>query len=269
LLTLQFLEIRRQLLADPIGNPVNEFNGEGHRNIHKKAQDNRVPVYNADLGADKVQPLNVTMDLQCDNTLLFDLSIDQSTFPAPDPGPSNVPRIHQVFDMGPESEVEEIEKEEGNDEPGDGDGYCIYFKPDIESESEDDETCGIWLEDPRIAQGERAHQLGIEQEIEEAGVRVLTDKERDNVMAMALKVGNQLTQKAYKGVQRLTQGRMSIASEYIAGQILERMSKLSSQIYKCCINSCICFTGEFEPLTMCPLCGEPRHDKWKKAQNRF
>ena len=35
------------------------------------------------------------------------------------------------------------------------------------------------------------------------------------------------------------------------------------------MNTCICFTGEFESHTACPLCGEPRVDKWKKVRNQF
>src|SRR5882757_8469854 len=47
------------------------------------------------------------------------------------------------------------------------------------------------------------------------------------------------------------------------------MSGLSFQIYDCCANSCVCFTGEFESLTICPLCNELRYDRRRKAQNRF
>jgi len=86
---------------------------------------------------------------------------------------------------------------------------------------------------------------------------------------MALKIGNQLTKKAFKGVQKLTQGHMEIGSEYVAGQILERATGLTFQIYDCCANSCVCFMGEFESLTECLLCSEPQYDKWRKARNWF
>ena len=62
---------------------------------------------------------------------------------------------------------------------------------------------------------------------------------------------------------------MAIASEYVAGRILARAAGLSFQIYDCCVNSCVCFTGEFELHMECPLCKEPRLDKRKKARNRF
>jgi len=34
---------------------------------------------------------------------------------------------------------------------------------------------------------------------------------------MVLKIGNQLTRKTFKGVQKLTQGHMEISSEYVTG----------------------------------------------------
>jgi hypothetical protein len=147
----------------------------------------------------------------------FVTSIDQSTSPVLKPGLLNIPCIHQVFDMGAESEVKEMENDEGNNEPDEGDGYCIYFQPDIESELKDNKAHGIWLEDPRLVQGEKSFQLNIEQELEELGLRLLMDEERNNLKAITMKIGNQLTQKAYKGVQKLTQGCMAIASEYISG----------------------------------------------------
>ena len=62
---------------------------------------------------------------------------------------------------------------------------------------------------------------------------------------------------------------MAIESEYVASRILEHASALSAQVYDCCANTCVCFTGEFESLTACPLCREPRLDQRKKARNRF
>jgi hypothetical protein len=44
---------------------------------------------------------------------------------------------------------------------------------------------------------------------------------------------------------------------------------LSFQVYDCCSNSCVCFTGEFESLTACPLCSEQRYNGWQKARNQF
>jgi len=136
---------------------VDEFDVEEHRNVHKEPEDKRVPEHNVSLGAGNGQPRNVMTGSQCDITLPFDLSIDQSTTPTPEPGPSNAPCLHPVFDMGPDSEVEENDEENGEPEGSGGD--CVCFRADTESESEDNEPLGICLEDPRLARGEEARQL--------------------------------------------------------------------------------------------------------------
>jgi len=60
---------------------------------------------------------------------------------------------------------------------------------------------------------------------------------------------------------------MDIGSDFIANQILEQASVLHAEVYDCCINSCMCYTGEFTELTNCLICGEPRFDKYRKARN--
>ena len=62
---------------------------------------------------------------------------------------------------------------------------------------------------------------------------------------------------------------MSIASEYVTGRILTRTSRIAFEIYDCCVNTCVCFTGEFKTSLVCPFCDEPRYDMHKKARNRF
>ena len=110
-----------------------------------------MPEHNVDLGAGNGQPRNVMMGSQCDFTLSFVLIIDQSTTPAPDPGPSNDPRLRPVFDMGPDSEAKE--NEEGNDERR-GVFVILFVFGQISS----------LLEDPRLARGEEARQLDVERE---------------------------------------------------------------------------------------------------------
>ena len=53
-LTLQFIEIHRQLLANFIGDLVDELDVEEHRNVPKEPQDEGVPEHNVDLGADTI-----------------------------------------------------------------------------------------------------------------------------------------------------------------------------------------------------------------------
>ena len=171
-----FLEICRQPLANSLGDLFDEFDLEEHQNVPKEPQDKRVSEHNVNLGVGNGQPRNMMTGSQCNVTLSFDLSIDQSTTPAPDPGPSNVPHLRSVFDMGPDSEVKGNDK--GNGEPEGSGGDCVRFQADIESESEDNKPCGVCLEDPRFARGEEARQLDIERELDKLGSRVLTRAER-------------------------------------------------------------------------------------------
>ena len=164
---LQFIETHRQLLANSLGEMVDESDVEDHRDVPKEPQDEGVPEHNVDLGTGNGQPRDVMMSSQCDITPSFDLGIDQSTTPAPEPGPSNVLRLRPVFDMGPDSEVKE--NDEGNDEPEGSGGDCVRFRADIESELGDNEPRGICLEDPRLARGEEARQLDVEQELDKLG----------------------------------------------------------------------------------------------------
>ena len=89
---------------------------------------------------------------------------------------------------------------------------------------------------------------------------MFTVAEQDNIKAITLKIGSQLTRKSYQGIQNLTQGHMLISSEYVGSKILECAAGFSSQAYDCCANSCVCFTGQFKELLICPLCNESRYD---------
>jgi len=82
-------------------------------------------------------------------------------------------------------------------------------------------------------------------------------------------VTNGLTRRAYNGLRKFTENEMTLHSEHVADKILERTSELSFEVYDCCVQSCVCFTGEFEDATSCPICDEPRYDLRKKARNRF
>ena len=74
-------------MAKSLRDLVDEFDVEEHRNVPKELQDEGVPEHNVDLGAGNSQPRDVMTGSQCDVPLTFDLSIDQSTTPAPNPGP--------------------------------------------------------------------------------------------------------------------------------------------------------------------------------------
>jgi len=76
------------------------------------------------------------------------------------------------FAVGPDSKPE---GEEGADEPDEG--ACVWFHLDVASEADnDDDDDGndkahrSQLEDPRVAQGEEAHCLETEQELDDLGI---------------------------------------------------------------------------------------------------
>jgi len=98
---------------------------------------------------------------------------------------------------------------------------------------------------------------------------VFTLQEKENLQAAAFRVTNGLTRVAFNGLRKFTRDRMNLDSEYVADKTLARSSELAFQIYDCCVQSCICFTGEFEDVMICPICEEPRYDQRKKARNRF
>ena len=62
---------------------------------------------------------------------------------------------------------------------------------------------------------------------------------------------------------------MKIGSDFVANRTLEQALKLKCEAYNCCMNSCMCYTGEFAQLTVCSICGGPRLDKHGKARNQF
>ena len=262
------------------GDQHDEVNDNECSNVPTVLQDAEVLVDNTDLGG-KDQPYNAMMDPQDNDISAFNLNIEHQHSPAPEPGPLHSSHHRQVFNIGPESESEPEEEMEIEQDGG----TYIWFQPDTLSESEganegvdegtdegadeDEEIPATDFEDPSVTQGEEACKLVVAQKLDDLGSSVLSIADRDNIKAMALKIRNQLTRNTFKGVQKLTHGHMTIGSEYVAGRVLERVSELSIQIYDCCVNSCVCFMGEFESLTACPLCGEPRHDKRNKVRNQF
>jgi hypothetical protein len=262
------------LLVDVLKKSIGEYNGKGHSNIPRGLQGKGVPVDDClDLEPGDDQPHDAMTGSHDDNTSAFDFHMDHSLSPQLEPGPSRVScaRIDRVFDVAPYSEPDV--EDEWEEEPDQGRDTSVWFKPDVWSEAEgddeDDKVCGMHDEDTSLTQGEYASQLNVERDLHDLGSKVLTVAEKDSIKAMALKIGNQLTRKAFQGVQKLTHGHMKIGSEYVAGRILECASGVRFQIYDCCVNSCVCFTGEFESLTACPLCKEPKYDKRQKARNRF
>ena len=161
-----------------------------------------------DLPVDKDQPYDATTASQNSYTFEFGFGDDRTYTPAPEPGPLRVSRSCEVFNVVPQSESESEEEIQQDDsapylwyqpdaEPGSEDEYINSEIPDQYGDGEIHAAC---FEDLRVSQVEDARQLHIEQELDGLGSSVLSAVAKDNIKAMALKIGNQLTRNAFEGV---------------------------------------------------------------------
>jgi hypothetical protein len=143
----------------------------------------------------------MTMGSQDNDILGFDFSMEYQYSPAPEPGPSRVSQYHQVFNITPQSEPEseeEIEHDEGTYQDEETD---IWVQPDTAPEDKDgnevlddnDNIHAACFEDPRVIWREDAHQLNVEQELDDLGSSILSRAAKDNIKVMAFKIRNQLT----------------------------------------------------------------------------
>ncbi|KAI0326296.1 hypothetical protein GY45DRAFT_1224723, partial [Cubamyces sp. BRFM 1775] len=48
-----------------------------------------------------------------------------------------------------------------------------------------------------------------------------------------------------------------------------QLSGITPELYDCCVNSCVCFTGPHAHLTACPHCNETRHRADGRPRARF
>ena len=211
-------------------------------------------------------------------TYLDDSIVPLSYFSSPEPGPSCMsrhPGACTVF----QTAAQETDGERSEDEHGEienklyQDTY-VSFEPDAESDStksdaEEEGHRGQWPQNEIFHPAEEARALEEQHELQKLGSRALSQWEKDNLKAAAYKITHQITKEAFEGLRYLTESRMEIGSDFVANRILERASKLKSEAYNCCVNSCMCYTGEFDKLTECSICGEPRLDKRRKARNQF
>ena len=111
---------------------------------------------------------DMTEGSRYDDTYDIDLHMDHLYSLSPEPGPSCIPHIQQVFEMAPDNGSEEDEEA--------GESYndtYVEFLPDIESvaegDNDDNEVHGFGFEDLPLTVGEGAHRLQVEQELDRLG----------------------------------------------------------------------------------------------------
>jgi len=163
-LTLQFPKNCAQLLVNFLADSINKYefeDVEDRGSTPREPQDEGEPVDKDDLEPGRAQQHGVTTGSHYDNIPMFDFNDNYLLSPPPEPGPSRVPCAHQVFEVEPDRELDE--DGEGEEEPEQGEDTYVWFWPDVGSEGEgDDEDDEVWIEDPRLARGEDAHQLDVE-----------------------------------------------------------------------------------------------------------
>ena len=215
---------------------------------------------------------------QDETTYLDDSIMPLLHFPSPEPGPSCLSHhpgtctVFQTVAQETDSEMSEHEHEEMQDKIYQD--THIHFKPDAESDSIDSmdadaEEGEYRVQDERLHLADETLHLEEHQELQKLGSSVFSQWEKDNLKAAAYKVTHQITREAFEGLRLLTNSRMEIRSDFVANRILEQALKLSFEVFNCCVNSCMCYTGEFAQLTECSICSEPRLDKCGKARNQF
>ena len=203
----------------------------------------------------------------CDSheiTDLHELIIPLSHFQCPEPDPSHMSHCPEACDVF-QTVAQESDHESGEDEHKERQDSIyqttyIHFEPDVELDSVESDSSesdakeeAHQPQDDRLHIAEETHSLEKHWELDDLGSRIFSQHEIDNPKAAAYKVSHHITREAFEGLQQLTDSHMDIRSDFIATQVLEQVSKLSPEVYDCCVNSCMCYTGEFAQLTICSV----------------
>lgn len=97
----------------------------------------------------------------------------------------------------------------------------------------------------------------------------LTDADRDNISAFALKLDTNMSRETYKKLVKAFSHRLPLKTEFLLYRRIDVLSGLKPEIYDCCIKSCCAYLGEYEDLDTCPFCKEPRFNSKGKPRQRY
>ncbi|KAJ7612409.1 hypothetical protein DFH06DRAFT_941712, partial [Mycena polygramma] len=97
----------------------------------------------------------------------------------------------------------------------------------------------------------------------------LSEADLNNIRAFNFKADTQITDGAYDKLSLAFPQLADLSSLYVLQKRMSFLSGVKSVKYDCCINSCMCYTGNYEPLQRCPFCHEPRLDNEKKPRRSF
>ncbi|KAA1466791.1 hypothetical protein DENSPDRAFT_749128, partial [Dentipellis sp. KUC8613] len=96
----------------------------------------------------------------------------------------------------------------------------------------------------------------------------LTERDKAILRQYSLKLKHYLTDNVYKDLPS-TFPDQTVPSVREAQTRLAFLASFKPQIYDCCINSCICYTGPRKMLRECPECKEPRFNASGHSRKHF
>ncbi|KAI0628284.1 hypothetical protein C8Q77DRAFT_1038401, partial [Trametes polyzona] len=87
----------------------------------------------------------------------------------------------------------------------------------------------------------------------------LTENERDNIRVFRLRFLANISRRAYNEMRRSFAHKIKLNSDWVVLYRVARLSGVRPQWIQCCVNSCLCYLGEFEHAMKCPECSEQRY----------
>jgi hypothetical protein len=99
----------------------------------------------------------------------------------------------------------------------------------------------------------------------------LNDVDLQFLREFTWKSKNNVSDKAFRELRYLHPGHTGMLSWKATQERIGRMSELRPKIYDCCVNSCMCYVGQYADLTKCPFrtCQQPRYDSRKRPRRQF
>ncbi|KAH9844117.1 uncharacterized protein C8Q71DRAFT_679292, partial [Rhodofomes roseus] len=96
----------------------------------------------------------------------------------------------------------------------------------------------------------------------------LTEADMNLLRAWTLKVEERLTDKAFDRF-RFAFHNSDLPSIKAAKTRVAFLSGFTPEIYDCCVNSCVCYTGPYADCRQCPHCNEDRFDRSGRPRKHF
>ncbi|EIW51320.1 uncharacterized protein TRAVEDRAFT_91364, partial [Trametes versicolor FP-101664 SS1] len=96
----------------------------------------------------------------------------------------------------------------------------------------------------------------------------LTEEDLENLRPFALKVESHMSGRTFAKLPQ-TFPHSSLESWKSVQAYASRLSGFAPQVYDCCVNSCLAYTGIYETEDICPVCGQQRRNSSGRPRNQF